>query len=226
VFKKPMARLGAVLIVAAGILGLCVFTVASYLRSNVPSVNFSQEAGPVNLTIQTVGAIGFGPHPTWVSYLVKSPAGKWIQSTMWTLPANRLINVTVQEYDSGSAFRNDYWGGVTGTVGGVEDVNGKAVKVLNPTAGNGIAHSFNVPDLGINVPFYGVSSNAKNPCGAAPCQLSSAHNLLKFSFRTPPGSGNYHWQCFVPCGLSYLYGNGGPMQAIGNMGGFLKVVTN
>ena len=46
----------------------------------------------------------------------------------------------------------------------------------------------------------------------------------QFSFVTP-GVGQYRWQCFVPCGLGYLYGNGGPMSTLGYMGGFLKVVA-
>src|ERR1039457_6760360 len=37
--------------------------------------------------------------------------------------------------------------------------------------------------------------------------------------------GQYPWQCFLPCGLGYLYGNGGPMQTVGYMDGFLKVVA-
>ena len=47
---------------------------------------------------------------------------------------------------------------------------------------------------------------------------------MKFSFMTP-GPGQYPWQCFVPCGLGFLYGNGGPMQTVGYMDGFLKVVA-
>ena len=45
-----------------------------------------------------------------------------------------------------------------------------------------------------------------------------------FSF-TSPGPGNYRWQCFVPCGLGWLYGNGGPMSTLGYMGGFMQVAT-
>ena len=30
-----------------------------------------------------------------------------------------------------------------------------------------------------------------------------------------PGPGQYPWQCFLPCGLGFLYGNGGPMQTVG-----------
>ena len=37
-----------------------------------------------------------------------------------------------------------------------------------------------------------------------------------------PGAGQYPWQCFVPCGLGYLYGNGGPMQIDRVHGRFLE----
>ena len=46
--------------------------------------------------------------------------------------------------------------------------------------------------------------------------------MIKFSFMSP-GPGTYSWQCFVPCGLGWLFGNGGPMQTLGYMGGFMKV---
>jgi len=218
-------RLTAVLAAAGAVIGLCIFAVAGYLRSDPPTVDFTQSSGPVNLTVQTVGTIGFGPHPTWVSYLVKDPEGVWVHSTLWRLPANRQINVTVYEFDSGGALRNSLWGGVTGTTGGTATVNGKTESIFDPSVGNGIAHTFNVPDLGINVPLYGISSNANNPCSVAPCATSFDHNTITFSFRTPKGSGDYRWQCFVPCGLAYLYGNGGPMSSVGYMGGFLKVVA-
>ena len=47
---------------------------------------------------------------------------------------------------------------------------------------------------------------------------------IAFDFRTG-APGKFRWQCFVPCGLSYLDGNGGPMQTLGYMGGFLNVVN-
>ena len=39
-----------------------------------------------------------------------------------------------------------------------------------------------------------------------------------------PGKGLYRWQCFVPCAAGFIQGFGGPMQTVGYMGGFLKVV--
>ena len=76
-----------------------------------------------------------------------------------------------------------------------------------------MGHTFSIPSLGINVPLFGNNGNA-NLCAAAPCTLKSPHNIITFSF-TSPGSGNYRWQCFVPCGSGWLFGNGGPMSDAG-----------
>ena len=224
-WDRTANRVAAVLLAAAGIVALIVWVVFAYLRSSPPTVSFTGAQGPVHMTIQTVGAIGYGVHPTWVSYLVQDPhTGKWVHTTIWQLPADREVDVTVYQYDSGSGFRNPIWDGVTGTTGNVATFNGKQESVIDASSGSGVGHSFNVPDLGINVPLIGVPSTAQNTCSGAPCDPSSAHNTVTFSFHTPPGAGNYRWQCFIPCGLAFLYGNGGPMSETGYMGGFLQVV--
>jgi hypothetical protein len=210
---------GLFLVAVAGI----VFVVANLL-SQPATVDFTvnHTAGqPVNITLQTVGSYGSGAHPTWVSYLTKSPDGQWVHTTLWQVPAHTRINMTIYQYDSGSPLRNQQVGQVTGTFGNVALLNGKAYHLLNSNAGNGVAHTFSIPTLGINVPLYGNNGNA-NLCGAAPCTTSSPHQIIKFSFMSP-GPGQYPWQCFVPCGLGYLFGNGGPMQTIGYMDGFLGV---
>ena len=84
-------------------------------------------------------------------------------------------------------------------------------------------HTFSIPTLGISVPLVGVNPNANNICSQAPCSSpSSVVNIIRTSFVTS-GPGNYPWQCFVPCGLGFLFGNGGPMSTVGYMGGFLDV---
>jgi len=206
--------------------GLVVFTTMAFLRSSPPSVDFTaghQAGTPVDLTLQTVGSVGFGPHPTWVSYLTQAPNGQWVHTTLWDLPAYTRINVTVHQYDSGSPLRNQQYGQVIGTIGGDATLNGKTFRVINANNGNGVAHTFAIPTLGIEVPLY-ANKPSPNLCAAAPCPTNSPHNIVSFSFRTP-GPGQYPWQCFIPCGLGYLYGNGGPMQTVGYMGGFLKVVA-
>jgi hypothetical protein len=219
-------RLATVLVLFLVVAGFVVWGVTTLITPGVPGgvVNFTdtQSAGqPVHLTVQTVGSIGFGAHPTWVSYLVKDPhTGKWIHDTSWELPANTVIDMTVDQYDSGSPLRNQEWGQVQGTIGKDATLNGKTFKVYDSYTGTGIGHTFAIPALNLSVPLVGVSGN---PCAVAPCHFNSPHNVETFTFKTP-GPGSYNWQCFVPCGLGYLFGNGGPMSTQNYMGGELEVV--
>jgi hypothetical protein len=199
----------------------------SYLRSNPSTVDFTSghaPGQPVDITLQTVGTIGFGIHPTWVSYLTRDPDGHWVHTTLWDVPAHTRVNVTIFQYDTGSPLRNQFLGRVTGTVGGTMTLNGRVTSLVDSNVGNGVGHTFTIPNLGIDVPLPGVPSNAKNICSTAPCTPNYVHNTITFSFMTP-GSGQYPWQCFIPCGLGFLYGTGGPMQTIGYMDGFMKVIS-
>ena len=101
-------------------------------------------------------------------------------------------------------------------------LNGAAYSTYDSNSGNGVGHTFSIPTLGISVPLVAISSTGTNACPAAPCRPHFDHNTIKFSFITP-GAGEYPWQCFVPCGLGYLFGNGGPMSTVGFMGGFIDV---
>ena len=103
---------------------------------------------------------------------------------------------------------------------GKELVDGKPLVVMPPDQPS---HTFAVPALGVLVPIAPVADNAKNPCGYAPCAMSTAHRTITFTFRTGK-PGHYRWQCFVPCAAGFMYGFGGPMQTIGYMDGFLNVV--
>jgi hypothetical protein len=221
-------RLSAVLGLFVIAVGLAVWAVVGFMLPTPATVDFTSaqsSSGAVNLTIQTVGSIGFGAHPTWVSYLVKDPSGQWIHSTIWKVPAHTRINLTVEQFDSGSPLRNQQWGRVQGVTGNVMTVNGKPVSVYDSNTGNGVGHTFSIPTLGVNVPLVAVDPNANNICSQAPCSSpSSVVNIIKTSFVTP-AAGEYPWQCFVPCGLGWLYGNGGPMSTLGYMGGFLDVVS-
>lgn len=206
-----------------------VVTAALALASGPPTVDYTGgPAGqPVHVTLQTVGSIGAAEskdHPDWVSYMTRNPAGQWVHTTLWQVPAHTRIDVTIYQYDSGSPLRNQQLGQVTGTIGGVATLNGRPFRVFNSNAGNGVGHTFSIPTLRVSVPLAGVNGNL-NLCSAAPCSpRSSPHNVIRFSFMSP-GPGEYPWQCFVPCGLGTLYGNGGPMQTLGFMGGFMKVVA-
>jgi heme/copper-type cytochrome/quinol oxidase subunit 2 len=217
-----LARKAAITVVLFAVVVAAGAVLIINLLGTPPTVDFTSEGSgqPINVTLQAVGTYGSAPHPTWVSYLVQSPQGQWVHTTLFQIPQHVRVNVTIVNYDSGSPLRNQQLGLVTNTAA---TLNGKPFRLINSNAGNGVAHTFSIPSLGINVPLYGNNSNA-NLCAAAPCTTKSPHQVIKFSF-TSPGPGNYRWQCFVPCGLGFLYGNGGPMSTLGYMGGFMKVVA-
>jgi len=189
---------------------------------NVPgSVAAVQTVSGPQLYLATVAtAEQSDPHNTWVSYYaVDANSGDWRHDTTYELPANTLVHVTIYQYDTSTGLRNPFFSQPTGTVGPVL-IDGKPVQVVDPTTP---AHTFAIPQIGLSIPLEGAASTAKNLCTQAPCSLSQAHHTVSFTFRTP-GKGLYRWQCFVPCGAGFIQGNGGPMQTVGYMGGFIKVV--
>lgn len=185
-----------------------------------PRVAVGADAGQTETVIhlETTGAVGTAvvyprpddPHPDWVGYL---------PTTTWKVPANSIVTIVIAQDDTPSGLRNPFWAKAQGIVGGTFhmkyfDDQG------NPQEGDfshiddaaNAAHTFAIPDLGVFVPLEGLSANAP----------ANSYNEITFSFRVGK-AGVFHWQCFVPCGSGTIYGNGGPMQTVGYMGGFLVV---
>jgi hypothetical protein len=211
---------------AAGVLvGLYVSKLTTEAGSPSYTVPVQMQGGHpvVDLTIQTVAAVGpsLSPgHPDWVSYLVRDTQGKWRRSTVWRLPANATVHMTIYNFDGASGLRNPLYGRPQGVDGDVMTVDGKQLDVLPP---DDASHTFAVAQYGLVVPIAPVPDDAKKPCDYAPCALSSSHRTIQFTFHTGT-KGHYRWQCLVPCAAGWLYGFGGPMQTIGYMDGFLDVV--
>jgi hypothetical protein len=222
---SALAQKGLALVAAVIAVAVLIAVYVAYLTNGPtpyrPAVSDTASGKSVNLTLQTVAAIGpkLSPHPTWVSYLIREN-GVWHRSTVWTLPAHALVHVTVYQYDGKSGLRNPFLSQARGIVGGVFEINGKPTSRIAP---DDASHTFAIPALGVLVPLLGVADDAKNQCGDAPCSTANAHETITFSFRTGK-KGHYRWQCFVPCAAGFLYGFGGPMQTIGYMDGFVNVV--
>jgi hypothetical protein len=216
--KRSLFVLTAALMVAVAI----TLYVVLYLTNVPDSARASQTSAGTQLYLATVpAAAADDPHPSWVSYYQTNIHDtNWQHKTTYVLPANTLVHVTVFQYDGDSGLRNAFISQATGTVGGTFTLNGQTVQAIDPDTAS---HVFAVPQLGLSVPLQGVDDNAKNPCGNAPCTLSQAHQTITFTFRTG-AKGLYRWQCFVPCAAGYVDGFGGPMQTVGYMDGFLKVV--
>ncbi|HET8980710.1 MAG TPA: hypothetical protein VFN87_21335 [Solirubrobacteraceae bacterium] len=187
-----------------------------------PTAAAQQTPAGAHLYIATVASAETNdPHPTWVSYYsVNASSQHWVHATTYTVPANSVVTVTIYQYDGNSGLRNPFIAQASGTVGGNFLLNGKPTQAINP---DNASHIFAIPELGVTVPLQGISDNAKNPCGNAPCSLSQDHNTITFKIRTGK-PGLFRWQCFVPCAAGYIYGFGGPMQTVGYMDGFIKVV--
>jgi hypothetical protein len=161
------------------------------------------------------------PHPTWVSYYaVDASSGHWRHATTYVLPANTDVTITIYQYDSQTGLRNPFIAQATGTVGGSFTLDGKPTQAIDP---NAASHVFAIPEMGVSVPLEGIADSAKNPCGNAPCSLTQDHTTTTFTIHTG-ARGLYRWQCFVPCAAGFIDGLGGPMQTVGYMDGYIRVV--
>jgi len=223
-------RVGTLLVAFLAVVGGVIFVVIHFLLAGPPTVDYSSGVAPgqaVNLMMQEDPQNTVSNHPDWVSYFIKDPkTGAWVHTTLFSVPANTRINVTILGYDGCTPLRNPFWGKVTGTIGGTEDVNGKPVKVINTWDGCNVGHTFSIPGIGLNVPMASPTTVKANNelCGTSPC-TSGPHQTMTFSFMSPKTTGDFFWQCRVPCGGGFLYGFGGPMQTIGFMTGEMEVVS-
>jgi hypothetical protein len=148
------------------------------------------------------------------------------------VPAGSRIDMTIYGFDGCTPLRNPVWGQVTGTIGDVEYVNGKPYHEINSWQGCNIGHTFSIPGINLNVPMAtpGLIQSVKpGLCGTSPCEPGDAkavpYRVMTFSFNTPKTTGQYFWQCRVPCGGGFVTGFGGPMQTIGFMTGNMDVVS-
>lgn len=162
------------------------------------------------------------PEIGWVTYC---------PSTSWELPANSVITVTIQQYDSASGLYNDFFSKVQGTMGNVAVYNGKPMSQINP---DDAAHTFtiqSVPNetnpLFVSVPLLGVPDNADPNAVTVAGNPYPKPNVISFQFRTGPAGHEYIWHCYVPCGNDRKspYGFSGPMATTGYMSGTISVTN-
>jgi hypothetical protein len=202
----------------AALVAIIAGFIVGYALHFPPPITASSQSQGASLDLETVAAVSDAieyprpgdPHPDWVSYL---------PTTIWKVPANSTITVTIHQEDGASGLRNPYWAKARGIVDGTfhmkyfddkgDPQEGDFTGIDDPTTA---AHTFAIPDLGVFVPLLGVPDAA--PAGSA--------NVITFAFKTGK-AGIYRFQCFVPCGAGSIYGNGNAMQTVGYMGGFLIV---
>jgi hypothetical protein len=243
------ARVATLLVAFAAVVAGAVFVVFHYIGGTggtLPTVNYAPTAsgGQVNVVLQEDPQNTVSSRPDWVSYFVMKPNGSpsdrdaWVHTTMFSVPANTRVNMTIYGYDGCTPLRNNYWSEIQGTTGGTVNVQqflkGRALgpardtSLIDSWATCSVGHSFAIPGLHVFVPVLTPTAAVFNKytCGTSPCIPSDgSYSVEKFSFRTPDHTGSFRWQCFVPCGGGFLDGNGGPMQTLGYMTGFVQVVS-
>jgi hypothetical protein len=235
-------RITALLVAFAAVVVGAVFVVIHYIGASPPVVDYTSMAsgGQVNVVLQEDPQNTVSSHPDWVSYFVQNPSThQWIHTTLFKVPAKTRVNMTILGYDGCTPLRNNFWSKVQGTIGGDmtvqqfktvgQPIGGpKTYSVLNSWSGCNVAHTFAIPSLHVFVPIASPVTALFNSsaCGVSPC-TSGPHSMVKFSFMTPAvrgiGTAVYRWQCFIPCGGGFVFGNGGPMSTIGFMTGNMEV---
>jgi hypothetical protein len=236
------ARVATLVIAFLAVVAGGIFVALHYIGAQPPVEDYTSYAsnGQVNVTMMTAPQTTVTDKPDWVTYFIQNPSSKqWIHTTYFEVPANTKVNMTIEGYDGCTPLRNPTWGRVTGTEGGVENVsffNGKTyspsqpMSVFDTWGGCTVQHTFAIPGLGLNVPIASVTTFKENSnlCGTSPCTAANGtntapHTVVTFSFMTPKQGGTFRWQCFIPCGLGYVDGNGGPMGTPGYMAGQMEV---
>ena len=239
------ARAAALTVAFLIVVGLGVFVGYYYIGSattQLQTIHYAASGGQVNVMLQEDPQNDSATTPDWVTYYTQDPTTKqWVHTTLFSVPANTKVNVTIYGYDGCTPLRNNYWSqvqGVTGNTVTVQqfDKNNKPLgpaqpeSSINSWADCSVGHTFAIPELGLYVPVASPNANnsVNNLCGSSPCTPTSggAYSLETFSFMSPSQTGSYRWQCLVPCGGGFLNGNGGPMQTLGWMAGFMDVVSS
>jgi len=229
------ARVTTLLLALVVVVAGAVFVVLHYIGGGPPWENYVPKAsgGQVNVIMQTDAQTSVTDHPDWVSYFIQNPqTGAWDHTTLFQVPANTRVNVTIYGFDGATPGRNQLWGAVQGAIGGtstVTQVDAKghaspatATSTLSTWNGD-VQHTFQIAGLDLNVPIAAANGTL---CTSSPCTTQgNPYSINKFSFMTPAQGGIFRWNCEIPCGLAFLYGMGGPMQSLGYMSGEMQVVS-
>jgi hypothetical protein len=232
------ARIVTLLVAFAAVVAGAVFIVVHFLGSDLPVVNFTPAAsgGSVNVVLQEDPQNTVSSRPDWVSYFVQDPkTHAWVHTTLFQVPKNTVVHMTILGYDGCTPLRNNFWSKVQGTFGNTVSVQqfktvgqplgpARRVGVIDSWATCSVGHTFAIPSLHVFVPVASPNTALFNSvaCSTSPC-TSGPHSSQTFSFRTPNTTGTFRWQCFVPCGGGFIDGNGGPMQTLGFMMGNMEV---
>jgi hypothetical protein len=198
-----------ILVISAGLIGALSLSYGLHFRSAASSPS---QTGPFRLTLIEIMDTGWNSSMAQPQFTILGPNGTE-PATNILLPAHTLIQLTIVSYDTPTMDSTDSEGKVTGTVGGtVYLVNGTSAMGMdvsqrwgqNVTSVPGamLAHTFSIPQLGINIPVVGGD--------------------LEIAYLYLDQTGTFQWVCLTPCGFGDMGANGA-MSAPGWMIGQVTV---
>src|SRR6266704_7162247 len=150
-------RVGTLLVAFLAVVGGAIFVVIHFFLTVPPVIDFTSGAGQgsgqqVNVVLQEDPQNTVSTKPDWVSYFIQDPKTKqWVHTTLFKVPAGATVNVTVFGYDGCTPARNQFFGKVTGTIGGTETIDGKTVRAADSWRTCSVGHTFSIPGIGLNV---------------------------------------------------------------------------
>ena len=188
------------LLVAAG--ALAAGGALTACSSNSSASNTTTAPPPVTVHVATVVMTGgMIKHSGWPIY----------QPSDFTVPKGATVDMTIYNYDDGTAALPSSMA-IYSKATGVTNLT-EGGQPVTTVAASDVAHTFTVPQLGINVPF-----------GVAPAPAANGEKqplVVTFSFKATK-AGTFTWKCMAPCG-SGSDGMSGPMATMGYMEGNLTV---
>ncbi len=172
----------------------------------------SHEGGVYPLTLVEIMNTQWNSTTAQPEFYVMGPKGLESSANI-ILPANTLIEVSMVSYDTPTPGSSDGMGVVSGTVdGNVYLINGTMASMnsmpgqwgMNVTevSGADLAHTFTIPQLGINLPVVGGDTE------------------IAYVYLTK--TGTFSWYCETPCGFGPT-GMDGAMSKTGWMAGQITV---
>lgn len=174
--------------------------------------NSTQQTGPFRLTLMEIMDTAWNSSVAQPQFFVLGTNGLQPAVNI-QLPVHTLIQVTIISYDTPTASSTDSQGNVTGTVGGtVYLINGTSAmgtdvsqhwsQNVTSVPGSILAHTFTIPQLGINIPVVGGDTEI-------------AYLYLN-------QTGTFQWICLPACGFGQM-GMLGAMSKPGWMEGQVTV---
>ena len=172
----------------------------------------TQQNAPYQLTISEIMDTAWNSTVAQPQFSIMGTNGLEPASNI-RLPAHTLIQLTIISYDTPTAGSPDQEGKVTGTVGGTvylingttamgTDVSEQWGRNVTSVPGNMLAHTFTIPQLGINIPVVG------------------GDTVIAYFYLDQ--AGTFQWVCLTPCGFGPT-GMQGAMSTSGWMEGQVTV---